>query len=371
MRALILTLVVAGVCALLPLTGCQKKEPVRIGFVGGLTGRVADLGVAGRNGAMLAVEEANAAGGIGGRQVELVVRDDQQNPEALKRSIADFVSNSFEVVIGPMTSSMAVVAVPLVNGSKTLLISPTVTTTELSGMDDNFLRVISTTKEYSEKNAVYQFDKVGHRRVAVIYDLDNRSYSEDWFKGFRTAFEGRGGSIAATMTYRSAGEPVFTDLAAEMLKSRPDLVLIIANAVDAAMICQQLRKLNKGVGVAVTEWGSTERFIELAGPAADGVVAAQFLNRSDSSPRYARFHESYLKRFGQEPGFAGVAGYDATIVALEAFAKRSHGQSLKEYIIATSTFQGVQQPIVLDRFGDADRKSYLTLIRNGRFVTLD
>ena len=58
------------------LVACQKPEPIRIGFVGGLSGRVADLGGAGRNGVQLALEQRNAAGGINGRSVELVVRDD-------------------------------------------------------------------------------------------------------------------------------------------------------------------------------------------------------------------------------------------------------------------------------------------------------
>jgi len=63
------------------VNGCGPREPVRVGFLGGLSGRVADLGEAGRNGAQIAVEEVNRAGGIDGRRVELIVRDDAQNPE--------------------------------------------------------------------------------------------------------------------------------------------------------------------------------------------------------------------------------------------------------------------------------------------------
>ena len=58
------------------VSGCGPREPVRVGFLGGLSGRVADLGEAGRNGAQIAVEEVNRAGGIDGRQIQLIVRDD-------------------------------------------------------------------------------------------------------------------------------------------------------------------------------------------------------------------------------------------------------------------------------------------------------
>ena len=69
--------VITLACAL-GVTACTPPEPVRIGFIGGLSGRVADLGIDGRNGAVLAVELRNKAGGIKGRKVELLVEDDQQ-----------------------------------------------------------------------------------------------------------------------------------------------------------------------------------------------------------------------------------------------------------------------------------------------------
>ena len=75
------TVAVAG---LLALAACAPPEPLRLGFVGGLSGRVADLGIEGRNGAMLAVEQRNKLGGVNGRQVELVVEDDQQNVDAAR-----------------------------------------------------------------------------------------------------------------------------------------------------------------------------------------------------------------------------------------------------------------------------------------------
>ena len=65
--------------ALLLGSGCQEQPPLKVGYVGGLTGRVAGLGVAGRDGALMAVEEINRDGGIKGRRLELLSRDDQQN----------------------------------------------------------------------------------------------------------------------------------------------------------------------------------------------------------------------------------------------------------------------------------------------------
>lgn len=353
------------------LASCQKPEPVHIGFVGGLSGRVADLGVPGRNGVQLAVEQRNAAGGINGQLVELVVRDDEQNPETAKRVVGELIGQGIELIIGPMTSSMAMAVVPQINASGSILLSPTVTTVDLGGKDDNFLRVISNTTDYASKSARYQYEKLGVRTVAAIYDAGNRSYTENWLNGFSAVFSKLGGKVVLTRTFLSGKDTVFLPLVQELLSSKADSVLIISNAVDSALICQQVRKLDPHRRIALSEWASTERFMELAGSASEGVVVAQFLDRNDSSRRYLDFLAAYRARFKQEPGFAGVAGYDAAQVALEAFSTRKKGESLKNIIIGKGRYQGVQQQMTIDRFGDADRKTFTTVIRNGQYVTVN
>jgi len=85
---------------------------VRIGFLAGLSGRVADLGIGGRNGAILAVEMRNRQGGINGRPVELIAEDDQQDAELARHAASRLLASKVEVVIGPMTSTMALAIAP-------------------------------------------------------------------------------------------------------------------------------------------------------------------------------------------------------------------------------------------------------------------
>ena len=75
------------VLAALGATACAPQVPWRVGFLGGLSGRVSDVGLAGRDGARLALDQVNARGGIAGRQVELIVRDHAQHPEHAQRAI--------------------------------------------------------------------------------------------------------------------------------------------------------------------------------------------------------------------------------------------------------------------------------------------
>ena len=362
-----------AVCTLLAMTifSCQWREPVKIGFVAGLTGKVADLGIAGRNGVQLAIEQQNENGGINGKPVTLIVRDDEQNPETAKKVIGELIAQNIELIIGPMTSSMAMAMMPQINASKSILLSPTVTTTDLAGKDDNFLRVISVTSEYATKSASYQYQKLGVRTVAVVYDTNNSSYSVSWLNGFRAMFEKLGGRIVLAQGFESSKNPAFQAISKQLLAAGADSILIISNAVDSAMFCQQIHMMAPQQKILMSEWASTERFMELAGSASEGVLVGQFLDRNDKSQRYQSFLAAYKARFKHDPGFAGTAGYDAALVALEAYKARKSGQSLKETILGRKSFQGVQQQLDIDAAGDANRRTYVTVIRGNQYLTVE
>lgn len=363
--------VVVALCAGLVLAACNRKQPLRIGFFATLSGRGADLGIAGRNGAMLAIEQANAAGGVQGRTLDLLVRDATPDNEVARQVFSDLLRQEVVAVLGPMTSVNAMLVVPQADAAQIPLLSPTATTTDLTGLDDFFFRVISDVTTYAVRNAHFHAQRLGYRRAAVIYDTANRSYSESWFGAFRTEFANWGGQMVAERTFSTEAEGAFSPLVEELLAAKPDFILVIANAVDAAQICQQIRKAAPKMAIAMAEWGSTERFIELAGSAAEEVVLAQFLNREDDSPVFQAFLQAYRQRFGQEPGFAGLAGYDAALMLLKALEQQRPGQALKATLLAAGPYQGVQQSFRFDRFGDSDRATYLSVIRQGRYLTLE
>lgn len=349
---------------------CSPAEPIRLGFLGGLSGRVADLGIGGRDGALLAIELRNAAGGVGGRQIELIAEDDEQNAEVAKRAMARLIDHKVAAIIGPMTSAMAVVTVPLANQARLLMVSPTVTTTELAGLDDHFLRVIDSTTAYASRSAGYHFSVQGSRRMTAAFDLTNKAYTESWLQDYRKAFEAAGGTMIEVMPFSSSDDANFSALAQRLLQARPDGVLILANSVDTALLAQQLRKRDAAVHINACEWSATERLIELGGKAVEGVVVAQFIDRKSQQASYVDFRKAYLARFKREPGFPGLIAFDATNVVLDGLAAQAPGQALKNAILERREFAGAQSRIRFDAYGDAARDTYLTTVRNSEFVRL-
>lgn len=123
----------------LALSACSSdSSPIIIGLSGQLTGELADLGVPSRNGAELAIEAVNAAGGINGRKLKLIAKDDGNTPERALQVDQELVAAGAVAVIGHMTSSQTMAVMPFFNENRVVLLSPTASTPILTRKQDYF-----------------------------------------------------------------------------------------------------------------------------------------------------------------------------------------------------------------------------------------
>ncbi len=362
----------AAIMATLAIMGCKSRDPIRVGFVAGTSGRVADLGISGRDAAQLVVEQCNQNGGIGGRPIQLIVKDDRQDPDTARQVVKELIDDGVVAMIGPMTSDMAVAVTPLLNVARLVTVSPTATTQALSGKDDYFFRVTSTAFEYATKSARYQFNHAGARRVAAVYDRGNRSFCEDWLTNFKKVFTALGGEIVASVNFRSDEPPTFLEIARSLLASQPDSVIIIANSMDSALLCHQIRKIDTETPIMLADWGATERLLELGGKAVEGVTVVQTFDRNSKTPRYQAFRQTYIERYQREPGFPGVHTHDAVQVVLTTLRAQKQGEGFKETLLSIKQFDGLQSSFSLDQFGDTVRGyETISIVRDNRFVVLE
>jgi branched-chain amino acid transport system substrate-binding protein len=356
---------------LIVFSACKSKAPIRIGFLAGTSGRVADLGISGRDAAQMLVDRTNREGGLNGRPLQLIIKDDQQNPERARQAVKELIDAGVQALIGPMTSDMGIAVVPLLNQARLVAVSPTITTEKLTGRDDYFFRVATTARQTATQSAAYHAKDAGIKRMAAIFDLDNRAYSDTWLDSFTAGFTRLGGAIVKVVGFDTHGGRTFLGLTGELLAAKPDGILVIANSVDAALICQQIRKSAPTLSITLAEWGATERLLELGGRAVEGVTVIQPFDRENQAPAYQAFRKAYLQRYKREPGFPGVDAYEATQVVLTALAAQKQGESLKDVILRVRRFEGLQDRFRFDDFGDVVRPNVsMSIIRNHRFVEL-
>lgn len=358
------TLVVAG----LAMSACGPQEPIRIGFIGGLSDRNSDNGQAGHNAVILAIEEFNRAGGVAGRLVELIAKDDAQNKETAAKAAGELAEAKVEAVVGPFTSSMAEVIVPVTGKAGIFQVSPTITSMAFYGKDDNLFRINRTTRDNARDYARVMIGR-GQKKVAVAYDTRNRNYTESWLNEFNRVANESGATVAA-VPYESGAEVDFAAVVGKMLASRPDSLFFISGAIDVARLAQQARKQAPKLPIGAAEWAATEQLVELGGDVVDGLLIVQNYDRDDESPRFKAFSEAYYKRFQKNPGYSSVSAYDAATVVLTALKNRGKGETLKASASRSGPYQGLQQTITFDVNGDTERKVFFTEIRGGRYVKL-
>jgi branched-chain amino acid transport system substrate-binding protein len=362
-------LCVAGFSLL--MVACERQpEPIKLGMVASLTGRTADIGVAARDGALLAVEQVNSSGGVQGRPVELLVRDVGNDPDKARLAVQELASLGVFVTIGPVFSSMAIAMAPIADEVSMLLISPTVSTNLLGEKDDMFLRVYPQCRSTAHTLADYAYQKQ-HRRVVVIAEQKNKAFTEPWQGCFKHRIEELGGDVVGRVDYFAGEGQSFQDLARKALQKNPDSLLIIGSAIDAAMIAQQVAKEKVALQIYVSEWSFTPDLLAHGGRSVEGVTLFHTYNEQSQNSRYLKFAEDFERRFGRKPSFPAVHAFDATGVALTGLQQGAQtGSDLKQDILKFGEFEALQSTFDLNRFGDVDRMLYLTEVRNGKFVVI-
>ena len=368
-RSLIVITLVLGFAI---LSGCEEPKPVRIGFIGELTTRAAGLATSGRDGFLLAIEEANARGGINGRQVEGLVVDARMHKETALSAIHELANAQVAAIIGPMTSQTAVTICPAINHLKIPLVSPTVSTNELSGIDDYFLRVYYTNAQAAQLLAKHLSAGGKPRHIVVIYDLGNRAYTEDWVQYFQDVLEKESFSKITRIPFDIRTDTFYLDLAGKAVAAEPDGILFLANAVDTAMICQQLTKLGAEPPRYATGWSYSDDLVQFGGKSVEGLTIIQSADPQDPGPAMREFVKSYENRFRTTPNFPAMHAYDATRMVLTAMQESTDPETVRSLLLGMQDFRGLQSDLALDRFGELRHpKLHLARIANGQFIRAD
>ncbi len=240
-----------------------------------------------------------------------------------------------------------------------------------SNSTEIFFRVLTTNKTETDSLAGYTFHNLDLKKISVLFDLANHGYTESFFNNFKEHFEKSGGKIIFSKAFSSDKNLSFSALAAEILSTGTDGILVIAGALDTAMICQQLRKKNFTGPIIPSFWAMTPELISHGGSAVEGLVYYSQFYQNSITPDYLRFRSDYRRRFGNEINFASVHAYNTARVILEALSIDSNAENLKDTIIAKGTFTGLQGDFEIDRYGDTHSRRILLTIKDGQFARID
>jgi len=366
---IVVTLKVFMLFAALALTSCDDAEPIKIGYVGGLTGRNADLGREGRDGALLVIELVNENGGINGQPIELIVKDDRQNAEVARTVDQELLDAGVIAVVGHMTSSMSMIGADIFSQAEVPLISPTTSTNNLFAQDDYFFRIYPPSKGAAKQLAEWISQTSAMKNVVALYDVNNRAHTESWLNAFDISFHAYGGNVVKAFPFKSDKLDGVSAAIAAVVSTEASGVFILANGLDAALLIQNLKKSGDERPIFITEWSATEDFLRYGGAAVENVKFLSTINMSSKSDQYQSFKSLFNKRFHRDPSFAAVHTADTVRFLLSVLEKDPDPKRLKRNLLSAGQFEGLQQSFSLGEFGDVDRDLFPMRVKDGQFVS--
>lgn len=351
---------------------CAEPPPLRLGFAGELTGLQSDLGIDGRDGARLAVDDLNAAGGVAGRRLELVVRDDLGTPEGAAAADQALIADGVVAILGHMTSAQTLAGLAVTGPAGIPLLSPTASTPELSGRDDLFFRVITPAPDLAAALSRYAVESAALRRTAILLDLDNAGYALPFAEAFTADLQARGGQVIGRVEIASSAQPDFAALVETLRAAEPDSALLILSAVDAAVFAQQARLSGWRAPLLAAPWAQTETLLRAGGSAVEGTVFSAPYDLLHGAPALKDFQSRYTARFGRAPGFAAALAFESVYV-LAAALERAGGSAagLPEALRQGDAVDVLGNAFKLDAFGDVVRPPALVVVRAGAFRSLN
>jgi len=347
------SLAVAAASSVLPSAGiAQSGGTLKIGMVITVTGNLSESGKYATNGAKLALAEINKAGGILGKQVELVTEDDQSTNPGAVLGFSKLTSNAdIYAFIGPIRSTQIHAIAPnVLSTAKPVMIGGT--DPELTRIGNPWLFRFRPNDSYSARViADYGVNTLGKKKWAVIHATD--AFGSSGAKALAEALGKQGVTPVLDQGYPS-NMPDFTPIVLAVKQSGADVIgSYMTNEPDVAIFARQLKQL----GVNIPWVGSPSvigaTVTKLAGPALNGVFGiADYAE--ESSPAAKAYADAYRAAYQASPDFFSAWTYDALkmLAAATNAAGATDPQKVRTAILAIKGLKGAEGDYNFDAKGD-------------------
>lgn len=358
------------------LSGCggTDSNTIKIGLLNEMTGGNATLGTSSANGAKMAFKEANASGGILGKQIEAVVADNKSEPAESANAMTKLVSQDKVVAVtGTFSSSNAIAAASVAIAAKVPYLAsgatnPKVTVDEKTGKVNEFVfRVCFIDSFQGTVGAHFVLNNLQLKKAALLVD-NSSDYSKGLAEFFRTAMTKGGGEILAEEAYLQKDQD-FKTILTKIKALNPQVIYVPGYYEEVGKIVKQARELGIDAVILGADGWDSPKLAEIAG--ADALNHTFFTNHysvESTDPVSKTFVDAYTKEYGQKPDALSVLGYDAARVLLDAIARAGSADPVKirEALAATKDFKAISGDTTLNENHDAVKNAVVIEMKNGK-----
>ncbi len=354
----------------LAVAACTGKGPSRFGAVLPLSGAAEVYGKSIRQGIELAYEQVKADSEA--PKVELQVVDSKSDPPTAHDMLDRVYADGALAAIGGITSAEALAMVEVADSRRRILLSPSASLPQLSGISENFFRVYPS--DFSEGTVMsrYAFDELKVRTGVIL------AKEETYAKGIQTVFaeefQRRGGKILETIEF-PAGTTDFAALADRTVTLKPDFVYLAAYADEIARLVAQLHAHQFNGLILTTSSFAAAETIASVRDQGEGIYFTQtsFTTQGkDLAPHVRAFVDAFEARWKKEPDIYAAHGYDAFMILVEAV--RQGGDSTTSFwkgMRNIHEYPGVTGALQFDDRGDVQKFPHVYTVTDGRAIDVE
>lgn len=293
------------------LAGCRKnQETIKIGVILPLSGSASDFGIGGLNGFNLALEEINNKGGVLGKKIEIIVRDDSNNENVAELAALDLIHNESVVAItGVPFTNIALTVAPICQESKIPMLTAVATNPEVTKVGDYIFRTCFNDNFQGYALALFAASDLKARSCAITFDINNK-FASGLAQTIKSNFENLGGKV---LLYEGHPENIkdFREIILHCMEVKPDVIFCTDLYEDAGLFCKQARELGfDGPIIGGDGWDSPE-IIKIAGNSLNNTYYASHYYKFEDSPTTSSFLNNYKREFNSEPNVESALCYDS------------------------------------------------------------
>ncbi len=357
---------------LLPLLGlaaiAHAADPIKIGEFACLTGKDATFGQSQNKGIKLAEEEINAAGGVLGRPIEVVVEDNQSKPGESATVAKKLLSRDKVVaILGEVTSTRSLEVAPLAQGAKIPMIATGATNAAVTQKGDYVFRVCFIDDFQGTVMAKFATEDLKAKKVATLTSVSS-AYSVGLTKVFKESFIASGGTVVAEQKFNE-GDKDFRAQLTTIKAAGVDAIFVPGYYTEAALIARQARSLGITQPLFGGDGWESEKLLEIGGDALNGSYYSTHFTPENKDAEVVKFVEKFKKRWSNEtPDAYAALGYDALYVLVAAI-KRAGGTeepALRDAIAATTNHSGASGVTTINKERNASKPATIIAVKGGK-----
>ena len=352
--------------------GCGSKESgdtIKVGANFELTGNVANYGNATIEGLQLAIDEANEAGGINGKKIELVSVDDKSEAaESINAATKLISDDDVKVIVGPATTGLVLAETQTATDAKVPIIAPCATspeaTVENGKVKPYVFRSCFIDPQQGEVMATFAAKEL-KAKTAVIYVDNSSDYSKNLAKVFKEKFEAAGGKVVMEEAFLQKDQD-FKATLTKLKTANADVMFVPAYYEEVGKIVKQAREMGINSAILGTDGWDDTKVVDIAG--ADALNNTFFSTHySEKDAEVQGFIEAYKKKYNHAPNVFAALGYDAGKMLVDALkrAGSSDTEKIREALEATKDLKVGTGTISMDKNHNPIKTAVILEMKNG------